>query len=207
MNAAVRMLSISLALFVGLVSGLASAQSRFETADWTDEASWDVPGQYVVDFADDESQSRLAGLVEALAPRISLRWGPLADETKIAVLDLGGARASSAAGELFRALRRDAEIEAIEPLSRVRAMLVPDDPYYEQQWHMPKVGGPVAWAGSIARGVTVAVVDTGIACETFKEFNKATDLALTPCVPGKSFVRPGGHASDDHGHGTHVAGT
>src|SRR5690606_25816301 len=40
----------------------------------------------------------------------------------------------------------------------------------------------------------------------FGPFTKASDLALTGCVEGTSFVR-GTRANDDHGHGTHVAGT
>jgi serine protease len=53
----------------------------------------------------------------------------------------------------------------------------------------------------------VAVVDTGIACETYGPFMKGTDLQTTTCVPGWNFVTKNEHANDDQGHGTHVAGT
>ena len=55
--------------------------------------------------------------------------------------------------------------------------------------------------------MTVAVVDTGIACEKFGPYAKASDLGDTRCVTGYNFVTKNEHANDDHGHGTHVAGT
>jgi serine protease len=76
-----------------------------------------------------------------------------------------------------------------------------------KQWHMTRVGAESSWEIAAGRGVTVAVIDTGIACETFESFTKATDLADTVCVDGFNFIKKGTHANDDHGHGTHVAGT
>jgi serine protease len=47
--------------------------------------------------------------------------------------------------------------------------------------------------------VVVAVIDTGV--------TKVADLAQTRFVPGYNFVDNNEKADDDHGHGTHVAGT
>jgi serine protease len=47
--------------------------------------------------------------------------------------------------------------------------------------------------------VVVAVIDTGV--------SKVADLADTKFVPGYNFVANNDNAADDHGHGTHVAGT
>jgi serine protease len=47
--------------------------------------------------------------------------------------------------------------------------------------------------------VIVAVIDTGV--------TKVGDLAETSFVPGFNFVANNSNAADDHGHGTHVAGT
>jgi serine protease len=55
------------------------------------------------------------------------------------------------------------------------------------------------WKAAQGDGVIVAVVDTGVA--------KVPDLAETEIVPGWNFVNDTADATDDHGHGTHVAGT
>ena len=75
----------------------------------------------------------------------------------------------------------------------------PDDPCYQYQWHLRQVGLPGAWKLGQGKGVVVAVVDTGV--------TKVPDLAGTPIVPGFNFVANNSDAADDHGHGTHVAGT
>jgi serine protease len=86
--------------------------------------------------------------------------------------------------------------------------MVPNDPLYEtKQWHMKKVDGPTAWDYTCGRGVTVAIIDTGVACFDNGPFSKGTDLEGTRCEGGWDFVNDKKEASDDHGHGTHVAGT
>jgi serine protease len=75
----------------------------------------------------------------------------------------------------------------------------PSDPCYRYQWHLGQVGLPGAWKLGQGEGVIVAVIDTGV--------SRVPDLAQTPFVPGFNFVDNNDRADDDHGHGTHVAGT
>ncbi len=75
----------------------------------------------------------------------------------------------------------------------------PNDPKYKYQWHMEQVHSKGAWKVSQGEGVIVAVVDTGVA--------KVPDLNNTEIVGGYDFVADRADATDDHGHGTHVAGT
>lgn len=75
----------------------------------------------------------------------------------------------------------------------------PNDPCFKYQWHMRQVGLPDAWKLGTGKGVVVAVIDTGV--------TKVADLANTKFVPGWNFVANNDKADDDHGHGTHVAGT
>jgi len=65
-----------------------------------------------------------------------------------------------------------------------------------------------AWDISTGVGVTVAVVDTGVAYEdNGSTYKQAPDLANTSFAPGYDFVNNDTHPNDDEGHGTHVAGT
>ena len=84
---------------------------------------------------------------------------------------------------------------------RVRALAIPNDPSYSQQWGLPAVNAPAAW--DLARGsaeVTVAVVDTGV-WASHPDLAGAVDTA-----DGWDFVNNDADASDDAGHGTHVSG-
>jgi serine protease len=83
----------------------------------------------------------------------------------------------------------------------------PNDPQYKYQWHLVQIGMPEAWKLADGAGVVVAVIDTGIAYENFKKFHRVPDLAQTEFTKGYDFVADSEHADDDHGHGTHVAGT
>jgi serine protease len=75
----------------------------------------------------------------------------------------------------------------------------PNDACYKYQWHMRQLGMPDAWKRGNGKGVVVAVIDTGV--------TKVGDLADTKFVPGYNFISNSDNAADDHGHGTHVAGT
>ena len=75
----------------------------------------------------------------------------------------------------------------------------PGDPCYRYQWHLRQVGLPGAWKLGQGEGVIVAVIDTGV--------TQVPDLQGTKVLPGYNFVADNDDARDDHGHGTHVAGT
>ncbi|MGF1511772.1 MAG: S8 family serine peptidase [Myxococcota bacterium] len=82
-----------------------------------------------------------------------------------------------------------------------------NDPRFAEQWSFPMIGVPDAWSHSQGQGVTVAVIDTGVAFEDHKQFRRVEDLAGTAFVEGYNFITDTSHPNDDHGHGTHVAGT
>ncbi|HEX7596753.1 MAG TPA: S8 family peptidase, partial [Polyangia bacterium] len=75
----------------------------------------------------------------------------------------------------------------------------PNDPCFRYQWHMRQIGLPAAWKLGQGQGAVVAVIDTGV--------THVPDLQGTRFVPGYNFVADNEQADDDHGHGTHVAGT
>ncbi len=75
----------------------------------------------------------------------------------------------------------------------------PNDPLYSKQWNFQSINLEPAWNETKGRGATVAVIDTGV--------SPVPDLEQTDLVAGYDFVNDRELASDDNGHGTHVAGT
>lgn len=111
-------------------------------------------------------------------------------------------------------IRKD--VEYAEPNYIVHAFSAPNDPYYSFQWNLNNLlnGGihiEQAWDISNGSGVTVAVVDTGIAYENYSDrrgkYYKAPDFNQTCFKQGYDFVNKDSHANDDNSHGTHIAGT
>lgn len=99
-----------------------------------------------------------------------------------------------------------------EPDYTAYAYMVPNDSYYNYQWNFDNAttGGihtESAWDQTQGAGVTVAVIDTGVAYENYSIYSQAPDLAGTLFVPGYDFVADETHPNDENGHGTHVAGT
>jgi serine protease len=101
---------------------------------------------------------------------------------------------------------------------------IPNDPgrgttpagWQRTQWNFvgpASVNAPDAWGHLIAAGhpggagVTVAVLDTGIAYRRFHKTPASPDLAGTKFVAGHDFVGHDPYANDRNGHGTHVAST
>src|SRR5579871_4114732 len=75
------------------------------------------------------------------------------------------------------------------------------------------VGAPQAWANVAAdgapggAGVTVAVLDTGVAYANHPPFRRSPDFRAREFVPGYDFVAHTTRPYDRNGHGTQVAGT
>lgn len=101
----------------------------------------------------------------------------------------------------FDAVAREAEyLEFDDIVDEVKPSLKgANDPLYSKQWHLHNINVEGAWDKTKGEGVTVAVIDTGV--------TKVRDLVETEFVKGYDFVNDRENASDDNGHGTHVAGT
>lgn len=74
----------------------------------------------------------------------------------------------------------------------------PNDPMYEKQWALDKIGAEFAWKISSGSDVTIAVIDSGVDLD-HPEFSDRVG-------EGYDFVNEDTVADDDYGHGTLVAG-
>lgn len=161
---------------------------------------WAASGTYdsiVLDFREDIPAAQIEADVKAIAqqygvaPRLNSEFSQ-ADNVYI----VGGDR------NLLQALKKSnlaKQTEYIEPNYIYKAYEVPNDPEYNKQWNLRSINVEGAWAETRGSGVTVAVIDTGI--------SRVPDLKQTEFVKGYNFVNDTVEADDDHGHGTHVAGT
>jgi serine protease len=183
-------------------------------ADELAEAAAATPTTLIVDFRDDISEQALAanGYTEE----------PISRFSAIDRLYRIHFRTPSDAAEAAQRLRADPMVESVD--YDASASLFPDewtqaappvdecardpgtagkgfpnDPCFHYQWHLQQVGLPAAWKLGQGQGAVVAVIDTGV--------SRVPDLQDTRFLPGFNFVADNDKADDDHGHGTHVAGT
>jgi len=149
--------------------------------------------------------------------------GTLADGAQVLKIK-GGRSVSSTIGEL----RKKPGVRYAVPNFRMHAAALPapwfpDDPghggpgdWRKLQWNFAGpfgINAPEAW--SIARrdgvaggrGVTIAVIDSGIAYRRWGRFRRAPDLPRHGWVDPYDFIRHNKYPLDEDGHGTHVTGT
>jgi serine protease len=110
------------------------------------------------------------------------------------------------------------------PVAHAAGAFLPDDPgsgsqpggWEQLQWNFVGpfgVDALPAWANAISAGrpggagVTVAVLDTGVAYTNWKRYRRSPDLAARQFVRGYDFVDHDAHPLDTDGHGTDVAST
>ncbi|MCU0571039.1 MAG: S8 family peptidase [Oculatellaceae cyanobacterium Prado106] len=151
----------------------------------------------VVDFREDLSASQLEAELNAIAQQFNITPRPnsaFSEADHLYVLE--------GSAQTLKALRHSdlkKYTESIDPNYIYQALEIPNDPDYSKQWNFRSINMQAAWDNAKGKGVTVAVIDTGI--------SQVPDLKDTSFVKGYDFVNDRVEASDDNGHGTHVAGT
>ncbi len=195
-------------------NGVSDAQLAADRIAFADQAD---PDDILVDFDDDISDADLLAVEEDLGIDLVLVSAQSEDE-RFYRAHVPANRQSEILADLSkRSIVDIAEPDAmyaIDPSAMVRLPDLeaehkgyPNDPKYKYQWHMDQINMPEAWKLADGDGVIVAVLDTGVAYEDFKDFHMVEDLAGVSIVKPYDFVGNNTHANDDHGHGTHVAGT
>ncbi|WP_299404178.1 DUF5942 domain-containing protein [Acaryochloris sp. IP29b_bin.148] len=151
----------------------------------------------VLDFSEALSTAEIEDKVNALSEqfRVDVRYNSQFSQADHVFIAEGDAQRLAALKQSD--LRQFTE--SVEPNYVYQASWVPNDPDYGKQWNLKNINMESAWQASRGQGTTVAVIDTGIA--------PVADLKRTRLVAGYDFVNDRPEATDDHGHGTHVAGT
>ncbi len=184
-----------------------------------------APGALLVDLVDGVSQEQIAELEQRYGIDLELN-SRYSEDAQLQIASVSERRIAT----LIESLRQEEVVEVAErdglyrvplretPLPRQMDVEVaqiqswfsyePDDPLYQHQWHMDQISMPAAWRLNRGRGVVVAVIDTGVAYANIGDgYRQVPDLANTRFVDGYDFVDNDDQPFDEHGHGTHVAGT
>ncbi len=183
---------------------LGLAQFSIAIADSAERPMY-VPDEIVVKFKKSSAEESISRINQKHGGSI-LYSSPFAGFKKIKV------PTGKTAEQLAESYAFEPDVEYAELNYYAYKSFVPNDPYYQYQWHLSDANAGInmqpAW--DITTGdpnVIIAVLDTGIAYETYKGFEQAPDLANTHFVAGYDFVNGDSHPNDDDGHGTHVTGT
>lgn len=163
---------------------------------------WDVPGEIVVDLRDDTTQADVARLAQKYGAAF-VGPEPAANAGRILTVQTAPALAQA----LLARLRTDPLVEAAEPQRLFRAFWKPNDPRYDEQWNFHRIHMEKAWDVTRGKGAVVAVIDTGVAFEKDAKCYLCKDFNRTQFTEPYDFIGRDKHPTDDHGHGTHVAGT
>ncbi|MFQ5342694.1 MAG: S8 family serine peptidase [Anaerolineae bacterium] len=159
-----------------------------------------VPGQLIVEFAPATGPTLQSQVLEGYGLTVLDRM----DTAPFVLVELGPDKKPEAVAE---DLLQHPAVASAEPNYYRYAHFTPNDTYYSYQWHFPMIQMQQAWNQSTGAGATVAVVDTGVAYETYGSYQQAPDLAGTTFVAGYDFINNDTHPNDDNSHGTHVTGT
>ncbi|GAB2624958.1 hypothetical protein GCM10027168_65930 [Streptomyces capparidis] len=149
--------------------------------------------------------------------------------TGAVLVDLGGKLSDKAADQVVEKFLADPDVAYAVPDLRAKPLAVPTDPRYPEQWDLAGTGAgmnlPGAWDRSTGRGVTVAVIDTGVVPHSDLDANVVAGYDF---ISDATAARDGGGrdsnprdqgdwnaagecngapASNSSWHGTHVAGT
>jgi serine protease len=175
-----------------------------------------VPGEVVVKYDQGTTRAQRAAVQAATGTGDPT---PIAPQSRVLKVK-DGASVAQTVSELRR--RPDVQYAAPNVIAHAAGGFFPNDPgkgvagdWRNMQWNFlgeTGINAPDAWANARAagapggRGVTIAVLDTGIAFENRGRFRRSPDFSGTRFTQGRDFVAPDRYPDDQNGHGTFVAG-
>ncbi len=158
-----------------------------------------VPGQFVVKFRDGMAASAREEAVRQLGGYIFDRIPDLGVDA-VEFPAVAKNPSAEAAQNVINSLKKNPNVEYVEPNYIYTATFTPNDPGLSQQWAWGVIQAYSAW--DVTQGsssVVIAIVDTGI-----QRNHPDLDAKI---VPGYDYVQGDTSPDDGNGHGTHVAGT
>ena len=173
------------------------------------------PGEVVVKYAPGAAPKHASAVARATGGRVAA--DPSGQTQVLPIRDGQSVR------QTVRELERQPGVEYAVPNYVAHASgLIPNDPgqtaipggWQQLQWNfLPGTGidAPAGWQNMVnagvpgGRGVTVAVLDTGVAFENRGRFRRSPDIAPSTFVPGYDFIGPDRRPDDENGHGTFIA--
>ncbi len=175
-----------------------------------------VPGEVVVQYAPGTSPSEQAAIAGQVDGAVQAQPAP-----GQAVVEVPRGTSVTAAASAL-ADQPGVQYAAPNPIARAAGAFVPNDPgrgglrnWQRVQWNFladAGINAPEAWSNLIklrrygGRGVTVAVLDTGVAYANSGRFRRSPDFSAGQFVRGYDFVSHDPYPIDQNGHGTFVAG-
>jgi len=183
-----------------------------------------VPGEVVVGYAPNlAAAAHVAHATRATGARnLSEAGASLAGEEDIRVIKVP--RGQTMWQAIARLRRQRGVLYAVpDYIAHQAGGWIPNDPgnthhpkgWQAMQWNFLAgvgVDAPDAWAHMFAdhraggRGVTIAVLDTGVAYRNWEQFRESPDFVGTHFVDPYDFVADNPYPLDREGHGTFVAG-
>jgi serine protease len=210
-----RLATAALATASALAAGAALAPSAASAADY-------VPGQVIVGYAQTPDQAVTADVARqtGIPAAQPVAPAPAPNETVVRV------PRGVTVGQAINRLRHQHGVAYAVPsfIAHAAGDGIPENPgrgaaargWERMQWNfLPGAGvnAPAAWANLRAvrrpggKGVTVAILDTGVAYRDWKQFRRSPDFNHTRFVRPYDFVAHNSYPLDREGHGTFVAGT
>ncbi len=164
------------------------------------------------------SGSGIDAILESLPVSVQIKRDESIPELNVVVLEVAPADLQQALAEL----QDHPDVAFAEPNYLARAAYIPNDPGFSQQSNLAFIQVPMAWdLITSAQEVTVAVIDTGVdishpdlLANLWQNAAEASGLSgvdddgngYVDDVWGWNMVAGNNDVSDDHGHGTHLAG-
>ena len=219
-------------LLSAAVPALSPIQAGYEPVAWAGQQTYARPGQFVARFADvaGAPAQQLARVNAVLANETGYRAAEYLGDDGLVLLSVP---AHQSHADVSAALRDVPGFTRVEPDLILSIDVAPDDASYGSLWGLNNTGqssgsadadidAPEAWELSTGKASLVtAVIDTGVLHghadlaanmwknpgETPGDGRDNDGNGFVDDVFGYDFVNNDPDPNDDHGHGTHVAGT